>query len=243
VAKAKRRRRKRKLTIKRLIKSIREHPVLSLGLALSVGGLVAQSYWLHIGIRYGWITSTAIFAIVCLVWLLLGLGWGAVYVVVGYHPVTGIPCCSYVGKTTQRTWSDEDGCMRYPRIEQHLLGSTYYGTSAKPWADLVIGWNFVHESGWFTAAILGWFEWANIRWRRPVHNYMMNLKNPDRIPIPVQHKQRAQRDHGTFTVTRHREVLSRSATFVQAIKLADGRSGFQIAPNATDRNGVVTHGK
>lgn len=134
-------------------------------------------------------------------WLLLGIGWGAIYVVMNWpHEDMWLPLgqrrvvCGYVGKTRQKPWWDDRAKVwRYPRIEQHLYGSGRYGKGAQPWSDTVAYWYLAHESRWVTDLGLHLREWANIKLRRPLYNYTMNLRNRRRITIPDAKRQRAIR--------------------------------------------------
>jgi hypothetical protein len=190
---ARRRGRRRKRL--HLIKSVRKHPTIYGAVFASVASVGGVDWLFQIpSLSAQLIVALAVFLAVILVRFFASLEWGAVYVIEGYHPVSGKPICIYVGETSQRTWTDSRGAVHYPRIEQHLLGSARYGVSAQPWSDTVIRWYFTYESQWSTRSTRLFLEFVNIKIRRPIYNYKRNLANSRRIPIPEQHRQRAERD-------------------------------------------------
>jgi hypothetical protein len=131
--------------------------------------------------------------------LVMSIGYGGVYAVYGLHPTTGEYTCVYIGMTTQEPWTDQDENLRWPRIEQHLFGSEYYGTPAKPWADTVTSWCFVYEFKHTVPSVVMWLERRCIRRFEPLYNYSGNLNNPYRIDKHTVNAQREDRERGVYT--------------------------------------------
>jgi hypothetical protein len=79
------------------------------------------------------------------------------------------------------------------RIKQHLGQDKRH--PAKSWADLDPIWRVLWLPWW-----LSWkwvqvpLEWLAIKLSLPRYNYQHNLTNPRRVPLPVQARQRAERD-------------------------------------------------
>lgn len=132
-------------------------------------------------------------------WALLNFGYGAIYVIRGLHPLTGVYRVIYVGLTERPPWTDSDGDLRHTRIDEHIFGSDRYRKPAPPWADTAVAYYLAHESYWFLPGVLRFFERVNIKWRRPLYNDKMNRQNPDYIDATTAKAQRAQRDQGIYT--------------------------------------------
>jgi hypothetical protein len=166
---------------------LRKHPTLAVAALLGGGAGYGTDRWLDVTDRTQLYVSAVVAVLVLIVKLLLGIGYGAIYVIDSWNPWTDYTTeiCGYVGKTRQRPEE---------RIRQHLEGSTRYGTPAQPWEDTVIRWRVVHESRYMTNLGLHLRELANIRLRRPIYNYMMNMGNSRRIPKWVAIEQREERD-------------------------------------------------
>lgn len=165
---------------------LRAHSIVVVAMLVGAGAGYGADRWLSITDRTQLYVSAAVATLVLIGRLVLGIGYGAVYIIEVAHPDTGRPVCGYVGKTTQ-----------YPpskRIAQHLEGSARYGTPAQPWEDTVLRWWLAHESRWMTNLGLHLRELVNIRMRRPLYNYTMNLGNRRRIPKWTAEEQRAERD-------------------------------------------------
>lgn len=168
---------------------LRKHPILMV--APLLGGVAGYGIdrWVYDASDRTQLYVSAVIAVLVLIGkLTLGIGYGAIYVIDGWLPEYDYQRqgCIYVGKTTQ-----------YPpdkRIEQHLYGSTRYGSPAQPWADTVTGWRLAHESRYMTTVGLHVRELVNIRIRRPRYNYMMNMGNGRRVPKYTAVEQRAWRD-------------------------------------------------
>lgn len=175
------RRRRRKSLLAR-------HPILVLAILSGGAGGYGIDRWLDVTSQVQLVVSAGIAALVLIGKLLLGIGYGAIYVIDGWLPEYDYQRegCIYVGKTRQ--------CPASKRIEQHLYGSSHFGTSAQPWSDTVTRWRVVHESRYMTNLGLHLRELVNIRLRRPRYNYMMNMGNSRRIPKYVAADQRAERD-------------------------------------------------
>lgn len=150
--------------------------------------------------------SLIVFAVYC--WL--NLGYGAVYVWFGLHPITGRRTCVYVGLTTTKPYTDRQGQTTYPRTSAHIMGSEFYGTQPKAWSDTVTDWHFAHESYWMPFAkarkgkekggpVLRLLEFVNIRLRKPLYNDLMNRDNPRYINKDRAAQQREQRDANIMT--------------------------------------------
>lgn len=91
---------------------------------------------------------------------------------------------AYVGQTSSR----------YFRDQQHLRGSTKYGSTGKPWADLdpkcyPLPAVFVH---WRWARLSQETLWTGLLW--PVYSVEKNRWNPRRITPASAQAQRASRD-------------------------------------------------
>lgn len=191
-----RRRRSKVVTAYRFIK---RNPLLLFAAFVSTLTGYGTHRWLDVAASTQVYVMLLAFCAVLAAYAAASLTYGAVYVVMGLHPVTGRRVVLYVGLTTQRPYRDRDQVLRYPRIEQHLFGSDYYGTAAKSWSDTVTDWRFAHESWYFLRAILPAFEVINIRWRKPLYNDKWNRDNPRRIDKRTMMAQRAQRDRGIYT--------------------------------------------
>lgn len=193
------RRRKRKNKAAEVYRFTRRHPLLSFAvfMAIVVGG--ATERWLDVEHSTQGYLMISAFCLVFVVHTAVTIGYGAVYVVMGLHPLTGVMSILYVGLTTQRPYYDSKGVKRWPRIEQHLFGSEYYGSAAKPWADTVVRWGFAHESDYFPRALLEFLEVRNIKGRKPLYNDLHNRSNPYRIDKRTALAQRAARNVGTCT--------------------------------------------
>lgn len=167
---------------------LRRHPIVILAMFSGGAGGYGIDRWLDVTDRAQLVVSVVIAALVLLGRLLLGIGYGAIYVLYGWLPEYNYQRegCIYVGKTRQ-----------YPadkRIKQHLYGSSHFGTAEQAWSDTVTRWRLAHESRYMTNVGLHLRELVNIRIRRPRYNYMMNLGNSRRIPKYVAADQRAERD-------------------------------------------------
>ena len=197
---------------KRLSKSVRAyrfvcgHPILILATCVAIGTGIGVHHWLDVSNRARGATALCAFFAVFIIYVLAVIGYGAIYIVMGIHPLTGTRTILYVGLTTQKPQRDRNGKLWWPRIEQHLFGSEYYGLAPKPWADTVTDWHFTHESWWFFPPLLRLLEELNIKWRKPLYNYVFNLQNPRRIDMganthqqDTQLYQRNLRDHGIYT--------------------------------------------
>jgi len=112
---------------------------------------------------------------------------GIVYAYSCIDPITGKrERWAYAGQTRQ---------ILATRHDQHMGNSGYKGKLAKcqPWSDLYPEVRIVCE---FKCPdfLLDLVEMWVIKWNKPVYNYMHNINNPRRIPIPIAIKQRAERD-------------------------------------------------
>lgn len=178
-----------------------------MSLILSVVAGIMTGRWLTGSIQTQGIVALSVLALCFVVWVALNIGYGAIYVVLGLHPLTGRLRCIYVGLTARPPWIDFEGDERYSRIDEHIFGSDRYRNPVPPkvWADTAVTWYFAHESRYFLLGVLKLFERMNIKWRKPLYNDLMNHANPDRIdcsprnPNSTAHKQRAQRDQGIYT--------------------------------------------
>lgn len=166
---------------------VRRHPILAS--ALVVGG--GSGYVLDRMVDVTNWTQLVVSAVVAVFVLIgrhvVGIGYGAIYVIDSWDPYAGYTraTCGYVGKTRQHPER---------RIEQHLAGSEFYGSAPQPWADTVTRWWVAYESRWVTDMGLHLRELVNIRWRQPLYNHTMNLRNRRRIPKGLAVEQRAERD-------------------------------------------------
>jgi hypothetical protein len=102
---------------------------------------------------------------------------GVVYGIRTLDPDTGTVILGYVGQTFQRLWQRE---------AQHR--------EDQPWSDLIVGEAFVIAQGWWTCAEIDEVEAVHIRALAPAYNYEHNLNNPNRVPIWLAQRQRAERD-------------------------------------------------
>lgn len=184
-----------------------KHRYATASLSISVIAGVLTDSWLSVGTKTQGTVALSVLAPCFAVWVYRNIGYGAIYVVLGLHPLTGKLRCIYVGLTTRPPWTDFDGDERYSRIDEHIFGSDRYRNPVPPkvWADTAVSWYFAHESWYFLLGVLKLFERINIKWRKPLYNDLMNHANPHRIdcsprnPNSTAHKQRAQRDRGIYT--------------------------------------------
>ncbi|MBW8792276.1 MAG: hypothetical protein JF597_01330 [Streptomyces sp.] len=71
--------------------------------------------------------------------------------------------------------------------------------AAKPWMDLAPRWHALRLPWWLGWGwILGPLEVAAIVLLMPRYNAQHNRRNPRRVPISLQHRQRAYRDAGMY---------------------------------------------
>lgn len=192
--------------IGRVARLVLRFPLAALALVSGVGLGVLVDHTLHITGTTQGIVSLSVPVFVLVVVCVWHTGYGAIYIIMAYHPVSGKLVCAYVGLTTQRPYTDKNGVVHYPRIEQHLLGSSYYGKSAVPWADTVVRWYFAHESYHMIGVrkrngargeagpFLRFLEWVHIRVRRPLYNWQHNGENRRQIPKWIATEQRTRRD-------------------------------------------------
>jgi hypothetical protein len=180
-------------------------PTFILLVAILVG--IAANHWLSISFAAQGLISTSLFAVLMTAYVVRRLDYGAIYVVKGLHPLTGVLTTIYVGLTTQKPYTDRDGIQRWPRIEQHLFGSDYYGSKAKPWADTVVTWGFADESYRFLLSVLKRREVKWIHRLIPLYNRQWNLDNPHRIDGATAKYQRAQRNAGQYTPEYYQSMI------------------------------------
>lgn len=173
------------------------YAAVSLILSVAAGILVGQR--LSVGLQTQGIVTLSVLALCFVVWIYRHIGYGGIYIVRGLHPLTGKFRCIYVGLTERPPWTDHNGHERNTRLDEHIFGSVRYGKLPKVWADTAIDYYFVHESWYFLPGILKFFEYVNIKWRKPLYNDLMNHRNPDWIDKDTAKAQRAQRDRGIFT--------------------------------------------
>lgn len=191
-----------------------KHPLASLAISLSLAAGFFAGRWFELDTQTQGIVAVCAFALMSAIYALLCITYGAIYVINGLHPLTGIRMCVYVGLTTQRPYTDRKGVRRYPRIDQHLFGDPYRNEPPKPWADTVTDWHFTHESYRFLKVVLCRLEVWHIHHRHPLYNDQHNRRNQYRIDKHTAFAQRAQRDQGLYTqgyidgVARHRPSLS-----------------------------------
>src|SRR5262245_39114709 len=132
------------------IKAIRftwKHRWLASSLTLGVVTGVYSGRWLEISGPTQVIVSLVTIALCAAVWVFLNVGYGAIYVVRGLHPLTGTYCVLYVGLTERPPWTDRDGDLRHTRIDEHIFGSNRYNKPCLPkvWADTVVDYYIAHE--------------------------------------------------------------------------------------------------
>lgn len=170
-------------------------------MVLSVAAGIMIDHWLTVSTQTQGIVALCVLALCFAVWVYRNIGYGAIYVVRGLHPLTGRLGCVYVGLTERPPWTDSDGDDRYSRIDEHIFGSDRYRNLVPPkvWADTVVSWYFAHESYWFLPGIPKLFERVNIKWRKPLYNDKMNHANSNRIDKSTAKLQRTQRDRGIYT--------------------------------------------
>lgn len=106
---------------------------------------------------------------------------GAVYLITVLRPAPTLilgrsTAFGYVGQTRQRDYMI--------RVNQHLHG--YMGEPAKWWAGDVVRVRCVYSSQHVTTWGLDFREWFFIKVTFPLHNYLMNTRNPRRV-IPPPH--------------------------------------------------------
>jgi hypothetical protein len=176
-----------------------KRPRLSVSIIAGAGTGFLVDHWFTVTGQTQAIVTASVFVAALVILTLLVLTYGAIYVVMGLHPVTGERRVVYVGLTTQEPWIDRDGIKRWPRIEQHLFGSERWESTPKPWADTVTDWHFVRESYWFLVSRLKVLEIKSIHRLLPLYNDLHNRRNPHRIGNTTAIAQRAQRDRGQFT--------------------------------------------
>lgn len=172
-----------------------------MSLILSVVAGIMTGRWLTGSIQTQGIVALSVLALCFAVWVYRNIGYGAIYVVLGLHPLTGRLRCIYVGLTTRPPWKDFDGDERDSRLDEHIVGSNRYSKPCPPkvWADTAVSYYFVHESWYFLPGVLKLFERVNIKLRKPLYNDKMNHANTRRIDKDTARTQRAQRDHGIYT--------------------------------------------
>lgn len=197
--------------IGRIAHLVLRFPLTALVLAVGPGVGILAGHTLHITGTTQVIVSMSVPILVLAVACVWHTGYGAIYVIISDHPVSSRRVCAYVGLTTQRPYTDKNGVAHYPRIEQHLLGSSYYGKGAAPWADTVVSWHFAHESYHMIGVrkrndsrgeagpFLRYLERVHIRIRRPLYNWQQNGKNRRQIPKWTAVEQRAARDSMRMT--------------------------------------------
>lgn len=180
-------------TTKRTARFTRRHPVVLAMAAATGGAWYTTGRWLDLEDLTRFYVALSAAAIVLIVKLLLGIGYGATYVVETYlHEDMWLPAgqrrieVGYVGKTTQNPPGR--------RIDQHINGSTRFGTPAKPWSDLATNWYLRTEGGLVTVFGLHFRELWGIRRLHPTYNHTMNLSNPRKVAKWDQIAERAQRD-------------------------------------------------
>lgn len=100
-------------------------------------------------------------------------------------PQTMQVCVDYVGQTVQELGARE---------RQHRGDDWSTDATEQPWSDLIVGKPFIIEQGWWTQAELDERERFHIKRLQPRYNYVHNLDNAKRIPIPVARRQREERD-------------------------------------------------
>jgi hypothetical protein len=206
-----RRRRKRKGAVRKALGWIWQHLFLVFAILMSLTVSLAIRLWLGIDFVNPIYTASITLVLMLILYWVFNFGYGAVYLIFGLHPVTGRRKCIYVGLTTQKPWTDNDGVLRHPRIEQHILGSDYYETPQKVWADTVTDWRFSIETRWMPGVkkrpghrgeygpVLNFLETVYIRLFLPLYNNRKNSTNRRRIVSRVAQAQRAERDAGIAT--------------------------------------------
>lgn len=175
------------------------HPVVALAFAVSLTVSIATDRWLHVGSTFQGYAALATFVLVFIAYWGFTFAYGAIYLIFGWHPMTGRRVCLYVGLTTQKPWVDNDGLKRYPRIEQHLIGSDFYGSTPKVWGDTVTDWKFAVETRYMISPLLKLLELVFIKLYRPLYNDKMNRGNRRRIDKRTAIAQRQGRDSRRMT--------------------------------------------
>ena len=78
----------------------------------------------------------------------------------------------------QAPWTDTDGGVHYPRLEQHMVGGGRYASQAKPWEDTVTRWYFAYESYRGFKWVRMWHEKRLVHKLRPIYNYRVQPSQP-----------------------------------------------------------------